>query len=196
MPRPSKNQIAENIRCAVVRATASKGISAVSMAHVAKEAKVSAGTLYLHFDNKTDMLQKTYMHIKRDFYASLMQACTGQDTATKVRQFWMAMFAYVQKQPEAFLFIDNTGAFQILSETQASETRLLQQDITNVLSAGILDGTLADLPLKLMTTLLVSPAFIMARTGAMENSTYTQADLDLTFERVWLSICATTFETV
>jgi len=102
------------------------------MAHVAREAKVSAGTLYLHFDNRTDMLQKTYMNIKRSFYASLMRACTGPDTAKKLRQIWMAMFAYVQKQPETFLFIDNTGAFQILSQSQASETRQLQQDITAI----------------------------------------------------------------
>lgn len=196
MPRPTKEQIAEKIRSAVVRATATKGISAVSMAHVAKEASVSAGTLYLHFDNKIDMLQKTYMHIKRSFYASLIADCAGLNTAEKVRKIWMAMFAFVQKHPEAFLFIDNTGAFQILSEDQAKETRQMQKDITDVLSSGIKEGILADLPLDMMTTLLVSPALVMARTGAMGNSKHTQAELKLTFDRVWLSISAKAIETV
>lgn len=196
MPRPSKDQIAQKIREAVVRATEAKGISGVSMADVAKEAKVSAGTLYLHFDNKTDMLQKTYLHIKREFYASMMDACTGTESASRIRQIWMAMFAFVQRKPDAFLFMDNTGAFQILTEEQATETRKMQQEVKDVLQEAVDDGTLANLPIELVTTLLVSPALVMARAGAMRNDRFSQADLDLTFERVWLSISAKSLEKI
>lgn len=190
MPRPSKEQVAENIRKAVVRATAAKGISGVSMADVAKEATVSAGTLYLHFDNKTDMLQQTYLHIKRAFYASLTASMTASTSAEKIRQLWAGMFAFVSADPQGFLFIDNTGAFEILTAEQAAEAQIMQEDIRQILADAISDGTLADLPLDVVTTLLTAPALLMARSSVMQDRTFSRAELELTFDRVWLSISA------
>lgn len=49
------------------------------MAAVANVAKVSAGTLYLHFASKEDMLQKVYLELKRELYSEFMTAAEPSD---------------------------------------------------------------------------------------------------------------------
>ena len=100
------------------------------------------------------------------------------------------MFAFVGSDPQGLLFIDNTDAFEILTEAQTVETQRMQENIRQILADALSDGTLADLPLDVVTTLLTAPALLMARSSVMQDRKSTLAELELTFDRIWLSISA------
>ena len=78
MPRPTKDQVFEKIKAAVVTVVARNGIGATSVGEIAKLAQISAGTIYLHFENKDDMLQQVYLRIKQEFHFVLMQAKSAE----------------------------------------------------------------------------------------------------------------------
>ncbi|MDP5215886.1 TetR/AcrR family transcriptional regulator [Ruegeria sp. 2205SS24-7] len=190
MPRPSKDQIRSAIRTALLQEVAEKGIGAVSMAAVAKRARVAPGTLYLHFDSKEQMLQALYLEIKTEFQAIMVAAQEEPSSRAMIRRMWKDMFDYVRANPQAFLFVEYAGAAQVLSPMQSSSIAHMQDEIRAMLQAAIDDGTLAPLPVRTVTVLLVAPAMHLARMALMTNEHPSQAEIDLTYERVWRSICA------
>lgn len=188
MPRPSSEEIQSKIRTALVAEVADKGIGGVAMGPVAKRAGVSPGTLYLHYENKEDMLQKVYLQIKAEFHGVMVAAKEETDSARMIRRMWVDMFDFVLAKPNDFLFIEYAGAAQVLSSDQAKAVAAKQTEIADMIRRAIDDGTLAPLPVPTITVLLVAPAMHLARTNLLNGKQVTPEELSLTFDRVWLSI--------
>ncbi len=190
MPRPTPDQILQKIRAALVAEVAEKGIGATSVAAVAKRAGVATGTIYLQFDSKEDMLQKIYLQIKTEFHGLIVAAVDEPSSKEMIRKMWFEMFAFVDAHPLDFMFIEYAGAAQVLTAQQAKDIAYTQAEITAMIQRAIDDDTVADLPVSVVTTLLVAPAMHLARTKALRLEKLSKAQVDLTFERVWLSIAA------
>src|SRR5258708_3844171 len=56
---------------AAITPITTNGLADTSMSKIAKVADVSAATIYIYFENKEDMLNKTYTHVKREIAAAL-----------------------------------------------------------------------------------------------------------------------------
>jgi AcrR family transcriptional regulator len=189
--RPSQDAIKEKIRGALVRVVAQMGIGGTSIGAVAKEASVSAGTIYLHFEDKADLLQKVYLQIKTEFHSIMIAAVQETDSKAMIHRMWQDMFEFTTARPLDFLFIEYAGAAQVLNEEQARHVAGFQDEIAAMLQRAIDDGTVAPLPVATVTTLLVAPAMHLARMSALNNKPIDKSQLDLTFERVWISIAGT-----
>jgi AcrR family transcriptional regulator len=192
MKRPSQDVIKERIRGGLVRVVAKSGIGGTSIGAVAKEAGVSAGTIYLHFEDKDDLLQKVYLLIKTEFHSIMVAAKSEADSKTMIRRMWRDMFQFTTAHPLDFLFIEYAGAAQVLTDEQTRHVAGFQVEIAAMLQRAIDDGTLARLPVATVITLLVAPAMHLARMSALTNTSIDASQLDLTFERVWLSLAGTT----
>jgi AcrR family transcriptional regulator len=191
MKRPSQVAIKEKIRAGLVQVVARLGIGGTSVAAVAKEAGVSAGTIYLHFEDKTDMLQKVYLQIKTEFHAIMVAAKVETDSKAMIHRMWRDMFSFTSARPLDFLFIEYAGAAQVLTIEQAAHVAGFQVEITAMLQRAIDDGTVAPLPVSVVTTLLVAPAMQLARNSALNGQAIDPSQLDLMFQRVWISIANT-----
>lgn len=191
MKRSSQNAVKEKIRSGLVRVVAKSGIGGTSIGAVAKEAGVSAGTIYLHFEDKTDLLQKVYLQIKTEFHDIMVAAKQEADSKAMIHRMWRDMFQFTTAHPLDFLFIEYAGAAQVLSEDQSRHVASFQVEIAAMLQRAIDDGTLAPLPVTTVTTLLVAPAMHLARMSALNDTPIDASQIDLTFERVWLSIAVT-----
>jgi len=190
MPRMTKEQVEASITKAVVHVATSKGVGATGMADVARTARVSAGTLYLHFENKEDMLQKTYIRIKTDFHARLMRAAAAGTSAAIIRSLWDELMLFLKEQPGAFLFLEYAGAAQILNQDQRKQMGALQQEVNALLQTAIEDGTLAYMPLGVAINLIIGPAMHLARTHALAGVKPDDDTIEQTFARVWASLRA------
>ncbi len=190
MAKPTKAQILNQIRTAVVEVVASKGIGAASVADIARAAKVSPGTIYLHFENKDDLLQKTYLHIKLDFHKSLMTAADAPNSKEIVKGMWFNLFAFLLSKPLDFRFLEYAGAAQVLTEAQRAEVAPLQDEINHLIQAAMDDGTLTPMPLNVAVSLLIGPAMHLARTAAMTGTPARPDEVDQTFDRIWSSLRA------
>ncbi len=188
MKRPTQDEVKDNIRAGLVRVVAKLGIGGTSIAAVAKEAGVSAGTIYLHFADKSDLLQKVYLQIKTEFHGILVAASSEADSKAMIHRMWRDMFAFTTAHPHDFLFIEYAGAAQVLTAEQSAQVAGFQDEIAAMLQRAIDDGTVAPLPVATVITLLVAPAMHLARQAALNNRPIDTDQLDLTFERVWISI--------
>jgi AcrR family transcriptional regulator len=191
MKRPSQEAIKERIRNGLVYVVAKRGIGGTSIGAVAKEAGVSAGTIYLHFEDKADLLQKVYLEIKAEFHGIMVAAKQEADSKAMIHRMWQDMFHFTTAHPLDFLFIEYAGAAQVLTEDQTRHVAGFQVEIAAMLQRAIDDGTLAKLPVTTVTTLLVAPAMHLARMGVLNDTPIDTNQIDLTFERVWLAIAGT-----
>lgn len=191
MKRPTPDETREKIRNALVRVVARNGIGATSVNDVAREAGVSAGTIYLHFKDKTDLLQQVYLTIKTEFHALMTAAAEEPNSEEMIRRMWRDMFNFVSAHPLDFMFIEYAGAAQVLNAEQAQRIAAFQPEIAAMLQRAIDDGTLAPLPVETVTTLLVAPAMHLARMQAVSGKPIDAERRDLTFARVWMAIAAT-----
>jgi len=190
MVRPTTDQTLLKIRKALVEEVAEKGIAATSVGAVAKRAGVATGTIYLHFANKDEMLQQIYLQIKTEFHAIMVAATAEPDSTRMIRRMWFDMFDFVAAHPFDFMFVEYAGAAQVLTTAQLTSLKYMQPEIAAMLQRAVDDGTLAELPVATITTLLVAPALHMARNHALQKTAITQELIALTFERVWLSVAA------
>ncbi len=63
----------EAIYWASVKLLHKNGFHSTPMSMIAKEAHVAAGTIYLYYKNKEDLLNNLYLEIKKKYSASLME---------------------------------------------------------------------------------------------------------------------------
>ncbi|MFW2589037.1 TetR/AcrR family transcriptional regulator [Sagittula sp. SSi028] len=190
MPRLTKDETRLKLRNAVVFEAVDKGFAALSVGDVVKRAQVSAGTVYVHFDNKTDMLQQVYMDLKRQFHGAVTRQRDITPTRDMIRAIWFDMFDWIAERPRDFLFLDLGAAARLLTEAQQAEADAFADDIAALLRRGVEDGTLAPLDTKLLSLLLTAPAMQMARGAVMRGQPIPKDSVEQTFDRVWLSIAA------
>ena len=190
MKRPTRDAVYERIVQAVTETVAASGIGATSMAAVARAARVSAGTLYLHFASKEEMLQSVYLKLKREFHASLMAAATG-DARQAIYGMWRALLAFQHDQPNGFLFLEYAGAAQVLTPDQKAEVAPLQGEVNAVVQRAIDEGIITVPSLAVAATLLIGPAMQLARTHAIAGTPVPDAEAAQTFDRIWLGLTAT-----
>lgn len=188
MPRLSKETTRAKLRDALVAEVVENGISSVNVAGVIARAKVSAGTVYVHFENKDDMLRQVYMELKADFHSTITEQRDEAESAQLVRNMWFAMFDFVRARPQDFLFLEYANAAKILLPEQQAIADGYADDIAALLQRGVDDGTLADLEPRLLSLLLVAPAMQLARSAVLSGQAISETLIEQTFERVWLSI--------
>lgn len=188
MPRTTKDQTYRKLRRAVIEEAVAKGFAATGVAGVVARAKVSAGTIYVHFDNKDDMLRQVYMDLKSEFHEQVTAPRHLTDAKQMIHGMWRAMFDFVRADPKGFLFLESGSTAGILTDAQKSAADGYAADIAQLLQRGIDSGVLADLDPKLLSLLLVAPAMQLARGAALSDRPITDEIVEQTFDRVWLSI--------
>jgi len=185
-----KDKTRAKLREAVVADAVERGFGAVSVAGVVNRAKVSAGTVYVHFDNKEDMLQKVFLDIKREFHAIMLCARDELRSDEMIRRMWFDMFDFVSKHPSDFLFLEYGSAAHFLDSEQKKEVDGMYGDINDMIRRGVEDGTLVQLDISVVTLLLVSPAMQLARSAVLTATPIPPVTVAKTFEQVWRSIAA------
>ncbi len=188
MPRPSKEAVFEKILTAVVDVVAKKGIAATSVGDVAKAARISAGTIYLHFENKDDMLQKVYLRIKADFHAELMTAANAGTSEQVIAALWLSFLGFLKSHPQRFLYLEYAGAAQVLTDAQRAIVAPYQAEINALVQTALDDGTLRPMPLEVATTLLIGPAMQLARKAALTGQAPSNLEITATFEHLWAGL--------
>ncbi|WP_239520612.1 TetR/AcrR family transcriptional regulator [Pseudooceanicola aestuarii] len=189
MPRTTKDATRRKLRDAVVAEAVDKGFAAASVAGVVRRARVSAGTVYVHFDSKDDMLRSVYMDLKQEFHTALTAADMA-DSAAMIRGMWMGMFEFVATRPRDFLFLEYGASAGVLTAGDQQVIAGYAAEISDLLQRGVDDGTLAPLDSGMLSLLLVAPAMQLARSSVLTGTEVTCQTVTTMFDRVWLSIAA------
>ncbi|WP_026281187.1 TetR/AcrR family transcriptional regulator [Paenibacillus massiliensis] len=127
----------ENIFNAAIQLINDQGLSQASMSKIAKQAGVSASTIYVYFENKEDMLNKLYICIKKDM--SLEVFHNYDDSISIQSAFEHALRNYVKfvlSHKDEFLFAEQFSNSPLLNKLSRTEGAHLFQPLFNLFEKG------------------------------------------------------------
>ena len=161
MPRPKGDDKRAAIMSAAARVIAAQGLGAPT-ATIAKEARVSNGSLFTYFNTKADLLNQLYLELKADMGAAALGGLpAGGDARELMLHMWSGWLRW------AAAYSDKRRALaqlEVSDEITASTHQAASQGLTGI--AGILErsrenGPMSDAPL----------AFVVALASALADTT-------------------------
>ncbi|MFD1417448.1 TetR/AcrR family transcriptional regulator [Companilactobacillus keshanensis] len=110
-----------SIKQAVLDLNQSEGLTNLTTAKVAKLAGVSPATIYLNYQDKTDMLSRLYEEVKTELHDGLANAIGNDSVSVDIQISRMLKFSVEQfrNNPKEALFVDSLWGNQELLDATA-----------------------------------------------------------------------------
>ena len=187
MRQVETTDMAEQIFVATERLMAQNGLHNLSMHKIAKEAGISAGTIYIHFKNKEELLEQ---FARRVF--SLFQDALGRDLDKtqpffqQYRQMWWNIWQFLLMNPTIVTNINQYQAlprfYEICKELEA------QSHWASFCRQAIQAGVLCDLPIKILFSLGLESAINLSFDHIFFQEKLDDEMLETVIERTWRAI--------
>lgn len=165
---------------AAVRVFARKGYFNSRVSDIAREAGIAAGTIYLYFKTKEDILITLFQDKMAAFVSSLRRAIAGEpDAAAKVRRLVALHFHMLEQDPELaeVVQVELRQGQKFFRGASAQEIGAYFALIGSVLEEGVAQGRFkSDLPVKVATKMLFGAMDQMATSWVLGKRGYRLVD--------------------
>ena len=143
---------------------AERGFHGASMSAIAKAAGVAAGTAYVHYSSKDEIVIDAYVEAKRDLWGAVGQVI---DTGASIRDRFVALWRATYRH---FLTAPNIARFLLQVDrspfgSPAHSAAMADHDSSFDELFADLREVLIDLPPMVLYDLGLAPAIRMAATG-------------------------------
>ena len=165
---------------AAVRVFARKGYYNSRVADIAREAGIAAGTIYLYFKTKDDILVTLFREKMAEFVDALRKAIAGEpDAASKVRRLVSLHFRILEENPDlaAVVQVELRQGQKFFRGASGQEIGAYFALIGSVLEEGVAEGRFrSDLPVKVATKMLFGAMDQMATSWVLGKRGYQLVD--------------------
>ena len=165
---------------AAVRVFARKGYYNSRVSDIAKEAGIAAGTIYLYFRTKDDILVTLFRDKMAQFVGSLRKAIAGEpDAVAKLSRLIRLHFEMLEEDPQLaeVLQVEQRQGQKFFRGASSHEIASYFALITSVLEEGVAEGRFrAGLPVKVTTKALFGAMDQMATSWVLGKRGYRLAD--------------------
>jgi AcrR family transcriptional regulator len=189
MARESDKEKRDLILNATLKLITANGFDATPMSSIATEAGVAAGTIYLYFKNKEELINELYLEMK----ARMMNSVTaGYDRTLPVDDsmefIWKNYVHHIMTKPLEFRFCELfTNSPHINRITKEEGTRLLQP-VKELFEKGRREKIIKNLPDEIVTAQLFSPIHNLVKLHLSEQFNLTDKVINTVFKLCWESL--------
>ena len=181
---------------AAVRVFARKGYYNSRVSDIAREAGIAAGTIYLYFKTKDDILVTLFRDKMAEFVDALRKAIADEpDAPRKVRRLVRLHFSLLEEDPDlaAVLQVELRQGQKFFRGASGPEIGAYFALIGSVLEEGVGEGYFkAELPVKVATKMLFGAMDQMATSWVLGKRGYRLADTADTVAEIFLQGVAAT----
>ncbi|KAA5534648.1 TetR/AcrR family transcriptional regulator [Taibaiella lutea] len=135
-----------------------EGFYHLNMKNIAKEANVAAGTIYLYFKGKEDLINALYSMIVNEFNQHVLQ---GYEDEKPVKENFYDMLnnaiEFYLTQPDNFSFIEQYTYAPFLFKENQNDNFLLLSPIYKMMSVGKKEGVIRNIPDSILLSLIHGP---------------------------------------
>jgi TetR/AcrR family fatty acid metabolism transcriptional regulator len=165
---------------AAVRVFARKGYFSSRVSDIAREAGIAAGTIYLYFSTKEDILIRLFQAKMAEFVASVRKAIADEpDAVAKLRRLIRMHFEMLEGHPELaeVVQVELRQGQKFFRGASNQEIAAYFALIASVLDAGVVEGRFrSDLPVKVATKMLFGAMDQMATSWVLGKRGYRLVD--------------------
>ncbi|WP_432410675.1 TetR/AcrR family transcriptional regulator [Rasiella sp. SM2506] len=149
-------------RNALIKATIelvnNNGFHATSMSKIAKMANVSPATIYLYFENKQDLVNKTYIEVKADYTNYAFATYKGNMTVEAgFKLIWHRIADFKLKECENAMFLAQCDNTPMIDEPSRQEGIKHLQPLLDLWARGKEEGIIKPLSDYLLYAYSINP---------------------------------------
>ena len=182
----TKLDVSEQIFDATDRLMAKEGLHHLSMHKLAKEAGIAAGTIYLYFKSKDELLAKFAHRVFNKFVVSIEEGFDeNQSFFEQYRKMWWNIWHFLQENPT---ILSNMNQYQSLPEFIEIFKTLENSCWERFYIKGQAANVLADLDPHMLFLLSLKTAMVIASDNKFLGTTVTDVILESVIERSWRAI--------
>lgn len=179
----------EAIFSATVKLINERGFHSIPMSLIAKEASVAAGTIYLHFKNKDDLLNKLYLETKKKYSASLM---TGYSKDLAYRDafelIWRNSLKYKLDYAAEFSVMEQFRNSPFIWKDTVEEGLKIFDPIIQLVEGAKKQKIVKDFPGTVIYALFFAPVGELVKTHLREKTDFSEEEIKAAFEGSWNAI--------
>lgn len=141
-----------------------RGLSALTMAEIARAAGIATSTLYIYFDSKQALLDALYQQAKSATFERLI-AHSGPDMALKarIRRIWLNMLENRLNNPAEIVFMEQYTSSQFLSAANRELGGRLSAFFSDILIGGQAEEALKPVALPFLMAIFAGSVQETAR---------------------------------
>jgi AcrR family transcriptional regulator len=179
-----------NKRKAILNTTlkliSSNGFHAAPMSVIAREAGVAAGTIYLYFENKEDLIIQLYKYVKEILGNSILISEKNISYKQKVFDIWQHVYSFFCNQTEKYKFLEQYEDSPFITHKIAQEVDVFFCHLHQFLQEGIEQGFLRSIDEKIVMILLFRSISTAMKLKIMPTLTYQEEQTPLViFQSFW-----------
>ena len=182
----TKLDVSEQIFDATDRLMAKEGSHHLSMHKLAKEAGIAAGTIYLYFKSKDELLAQFARRVFNKFVVAIEEGFDeNQPFFEQYRKMWWNIWHFLQENPTVLSNMNQYKSLPEFLETcKEMECSCWDQFCLNGQAANVL----ADLEPRILFLLSLDTAIVLASDNKFLGIAITDAVLESVIERSWRAI--------
>ena len=182
----------EQILTAALRLFDENGFRGTSMATIAEEAEVGAGTIYRYFDGKEDLVHQLYAEARREAHQSILGLGFDDEAAVCERLYalWRAILLDYVDCPRLYRFILKYESSAYRQADARAQTEDLEAPFEEIYRDGIEQDLFADLPKSVYASFFAGTATQLVEEHLSGDTTLDDALIDRTFDMLWAAYTA------
>jgi len=166
-----------------------EGFEGSSMSKIAKAADVSAATIYLYFENKEDMLNKLYIHLKSKMGHSYFQDGTNLTPSKGTfRTIWLNHYQYITDNIEEYNFLENFSNCPLINKIDKENTSDYCPVFESLFEESKTSRLLQPLHNDMIYSLLFAPISSLVKKMKSQGTVISTNDLIQIFEASWRAV--------
>ncbi len=180
-------------RNALIKATIelvnNNGFHATPMSMVAKMAKVSPATIYLYFENKQDLVNKTYIEVKAQYtsyvFANYNEALSVADGFEII---WNRIANFKLKESENAMFLAQCDNTPMIDEPSRQEGIKHLQPLLDLWERGKKEGVIKPISNYLLYAYAINPLSFLMMAQKRDAFILNETHLEAAYQSAWDSI--------
>ncbi len=179
----------EAIYYASVKLLHENGFHSTPMSMIAKEANVAAGTIYLYYKNKDDLLNNLYLEIKKKYSASLIE---GVSDSMPIRDafetVWRNSVNFKLTHIEEFSVMEQFKNSPFIKIETVEEGLKIFKSIFDLVDKAKREKVIKPLIMEVFYALFFAPAGELVKATMRNKKILTEETLTATFQGCWNAI--------
>jgi AcrR family transcriptional regulator len=149
---------------AAIKLITANGFADTSMSKIARMARVSPATIYTYFENKEDMLNKTYTYVKQEMGTELAKGLKPDlpvEEAFKV--IWNNFYKYAAKNSVRFSFTEQFANSPLVDKVRKEEGMNYFQPLWEWYERGKKQKVFKDISAELFAAFALAPLIALTK---------------------------------
>lgn len=162
------------------------GFVSSSVSKIAKEARVSPATVYIHYKNKEDLLVSTYIEIKQKIGTTMLKDFNSKLPLKDIlRRVWLNTFKYVSANPHYFQYVEQFANSPFAGLVNRAEVDRQFTPILQVIQTGIDQKVIKDVHMDMVSAFMYYPIINLTNKRISDSITINNETIETAFALAW-----------